>query len=283
MANRGSSAPTIAVTGATGRLGGKVARLMSEAPLRLLVRRPDAAPNLARSEIAETSYGDWPTCRRALKGIETVFMVSARESAERVADHRTFIDAAGAAGVRHVVYTSFYGAGPDAVFTFARDHWATEEHIRASGMQWTFLRDNLYLDLVPLIPGPDGAIRGPGGTGRVSAVAQDDIADVAAAVLLQPANHAGVTYDLTGPDELSLADAAAQLSEATGRHVTYIDETLDEAYASRAGYGAPAWELEAWITTYLAIAAGELAGLSDAVERVTGHHPLTLRDVLARS
>ncbi|HVE23870.1 MAG TPA: SDR family oxidoreductase, partial [Sporichthya sp.] len=247
-----------------------------------LVRRPDAAPTLPRGEIAGVSYGDEATCRQALNGIETVFMVSARESADRVADHRTFVDAAAAAGVRHVVYTSFYGATADAVFTFAREHWATEEHIRSSGMRWTFLRDNLYLDLVPLIPGPDDAIRGPAGTGRISAVAQDDIADVALAVLLQPGHHAGATYDLTGPEEFSLAEAAAQLSEATGRHVVYVDETLEEAYASRAGYGAPEWELDGWITTYLAIAAGELAGLSDAVERVTGHQPLALRDLLVR-
>jgi len=114
-------------------------------------------------------------------------------------------------------------------------------------------------------------------------VAQDDIADVAVSVLLGPDSHAGATYDLTGPEELSLADVAALLSTATGRRVTYVAETLDEAYASRASYGAADWEVEAWVTTYLAIAAGELAGLSDAVQRVAGHRPTALHDLLARS
>ena len=126
---------TIGVTGASGRLGGKVARLVASTGQQqhLLVRRPDAAPALPRSEIVGITYSDGPTCRQALDGIETLFMVSARESAERIADHRTFIDAAAAAaGVRHVVYTSFYGAAVDAVFTFARPHWATEEHIRGN-------------------------------------------------------------------------------------------------------------------------------------------------------
>jgi len=276
---------TIGVTGASGRLGGKVARLVASTgqQQRLLVRRPDAAPALPRSEIVGITYSDGPTCRQALDGIETLFMVSATESAERVTDPRTFIDAAASAGVHHIVYTSFYGAAADAVFTFARHHWATEEHIRASGMRWTFLRNNLYMDLIPFIPGPDGVIRGPAGTGRISTVAQDDIADVAVSVLLGPDSHAGATYDLTGPEELSLADVAALLLTATGRRVRYVAETLDEAYASRASYGAADWEVEAWVTTYLAIAAGELAGLSDAVQRVTGHRPTALHDLLARS
>jgi NAD(P)H dehydrogenase (quinone) len=285
MADPGSSVSAIGVTGATGRLGGRVARLLAATgqPQRLLVRRPEAAPTLPRSEIAQLIYGDGPTCRRALDGIDTVFMVSAKESAERVPGHIAFVDAAAAAGVRHVVYTSFYRASADAVFTFARHHWATEEHIRTSGMQWTFLRDNLYLDMLPLLAGPDGAIRGPGGTGRFSGVALDDVADVALAVLLEPGRHAGETYDLTGPEELSLAHVAALLSEVTGRRVTYGEETLEEAYASRAGYGAPDWELEGWISTYRAIAAGELAGYSDAVQRLTGHRPLAARDVLVRA
>ena len=100
-------------------------------------------------------------------------MVSASESADRVAQHVAFIDAAARAGVGHVVYISFFGAAPDATFTLARDHYATEEHLRASGMDFTFLRDNLYADFLPALVGDDGVIRGPAGRGRVAAVAQD--------------------------------------------------------------------------------------------------------------
>lgn len=275
----------IAVTGATGRLGGKVARRLAEAgrPQRLVVRRPEAAPDLPLVELAVATYDDGTAARRALEGVETLLMVSAQESADRVAHHATFVDAAVAAGVRHVVYTSLYGAAPEAVFTFARHHWATEQHIRASGLRFTLLRNNLYLDLIPLIAGADGVIRGPAGDGRISAVALDDIADVAVTVLLAPDAHAGATYDLTGPDELTLAEAAALLTAATGRVVTYEEETLEEAYASRASYGAPDWEVDGWVSTYLAIAAGDQSGLNDTVERLTGHPPLGLRQLLARS
>ena len=130
--------------------------------------------------------------------VVVMFMVSARESARRVDEHVSFIGAAVAAGVRHVVYTSLYQAAADAVFTFARDHWATEEHIRASGLRWTFLRNCLYLDLVPMI-------------------------------------------------------------------------------------GARRPHLRSDRTSYLAIAAGQQAGLSDDVERITGQPPVGLREMLSRS
>ena len=113
-----------------------------------------------------------------------------------------------AAGVQHIVYTSFFGAAPDSTFTLGRDHYATEEWIKASGMDYTFLRDNFYLDFLPLLAGEDGVIRGPAGDGVMAAVARADIARSAVTVLRDPALHVGRTYDLTGPEDISLARAA---------------------------------------------------------------------------
>jgi NAD(P)H dehydrogenase (quinone) len=274
--------PTLAVTGSTGRLGGRVARRLAAAgvPQRLVVRDRVRAPRLAGTEVAAAEYGDLDAGRRALAGIQTLFMVSGSETPNRVDQHRTFIDAAVAAGLEHVVYLSFYGAAPDATFTLARDHWATEEHIRACGLRWTFLRDNLYLDFLPAMVGADGMIRGPAGDGRVAAVAQDDIADAATVVLRDPAAHAGQTYDLTGPDALTMSEVADQLSGATEHVVGYVPETVTDAYRSRAHYGAPGWQVDAWVSTYTAIAAGELAEPTDAVERIAGHPPISLADLL---
>ena len=275
-------APLVAVTGATGVVGGRVARQLAAAGARqrLLVRDPARAPRLAGAEVAVAPYRDGEAVRRALAGVRTVLMVSAAESADRVAEHRTFVDAAAAAGVRHLVYTSFLAAAPDSTFTLGRDHWATEEHVRQAPLAWTFLRDNLYADFLPAMVGDDGVIRGPAGDGRVSAVAQADVADVAAAVLRDPEPHAGRTYQLTGPAAVSLAEAAAAIAAATGREVRYQPETEDEAYASRAGYGAPDWQVAAWVSTYLAIGTGELGGVADDVREVTGHPPRSLADVL---
>jgi NAD(P)H dehydrogenase (quinone) len=273
----------IVVSGATGRLGGRVARRLAAAgvPQRLIVRDPGRAPRLPGAEIAVAGYDDPATLRRALDGARTVLMVSAAETPDRVRQHRNVVDAAAAAGVERLIYTSFVGAAPDAVFTLARDHWATEAHIRAGGFAYTFLRDSLYADFLPLMVGDDGVIRGPAGGGRAAVVAQDDVADAAVAVLRDPVPHAGRSYDLTGPQALTFAEMAATISAVTGREVTFRDETLEEAYASRASYGASGWQVDAWVSTYTAVAAGDLAAVSPAVEQLTGHPATTLAEVLA--
>ena len=271
----------IAVTGVTGGLGGRVARRLAErgATQRLVVRDPARAPELAGAEVATGSYDDAEGLRRAFDGTRTLLMVSASEAPDRQRLHANVVDAAVAAGVERIVYTSFFGAAPDCTFTFGRDHWHAEEYIRASGLGHTFLRDNLYIDFLPLMAGPDGVIRGPAGDGRVAAVARDDIADVAAAVLLG-GGHEGRSYDLTGPQALTLAEAAEELSRAAGRPIRYQAETLEEAYASRASYGAPGWEVDGWVTTYVAIANGDLDQVSGDVAAVAGHPPLRLAEFL---
>ncbi|NTW41933.1 MAG: NmrA family NAD(P)-binding protein, partial [Cellulomonadaceae bacterium] len=234
--------PTLAVTGSTGALGRLVADhlAVSGVEQRLLVRSVARAPELPGAVALHfDGYRDHDGARAALEGVTTLLMVSAAENADRLAEHLSLVDAAADAGVEHVVYTSFQGAAPQAAFTLARDHWATEEHLRASGMAFTFLRDSLYADFLPLMAGDDGVIRGPANDGRVAAVARADVGRAAHQVLMSPADHAGATYDLTGPEALTLEHVAAVLTEVSGRPTRYEPETLDEAYASRAVYGAP--------------------------------------------
>lgn len=277
-----SDPATIAVTGATGRLGGRIARRLAAAGVaqRLLARDPNRAPELPRSSAARAEFSDTEAVRAALDGVPTVLMVSASETPDRVARHLSFIEAAVAAGIEHLVYISFYGAAPDCTFTLGRDHFATEQHIRASGLRFTFLRDNLYADFMTALVGDDGIIRGPAGTGQVAAVAQDDIADAAAAVLLDPDSHAGATYSLTGPQALTLDEVAAILTRELHRPVRYQRETIEEAYASRAHYGAPPWQVDAWVSTYTAIAVGELANVTDHIPTLTGHAATSLASLL---
>jgi NAD(P)H dehydrogenase (quinone) len=275
---------TIAVTGATGQLGGRVAHRLHAAGLsqRLLVRDPARAPRIDGAEVAVASYSD-PHVSAALAGVRTLLMVSAAESPERVQRHHDFVDSAANAGVEHIVYISFVGASPNATFTLARDHWDTEEHIKASGMTHTFLRDNIYADLFPYLAGEDGVLRGPAAQGRIAAVARDDIADVAATVLTSPGTYVGKTYELTGPEALTFDDIAGVLTYVTGRRVTYEPETVEEAYASRRALASSEWQLDAWVTTYTAIAAGELAALSTAVPDLTGHPATSLETLLRQS
>ncbi|MGI5481712.1 SDR family oxidoreductase [Streptomyces lavendofoliae] len=274
----------IAVTGASGRVGGRVARRLAEQGVktRLLGRDPARLPELPGAvKAAPAAYGDGEAMRRALDGADTLFLVSAHEGPDRIQDHRTAVDAALAAGVGRIVYLSFLGAAPQATFTFARDHWHTERYIEARDVAHTFLRDSWYLAGFAAMTGEDGVLRGPAGGGRVAAVAHEDIADVAAAVLLGGADHDGAVHDVTGEEALTLAEAAEELSRAAGRPVRYVPETPAEAYASRARYGAEHWEVTGWVTSYEAIAAGEMSTVSDTVRRLTGHAPMTLREYLA--
>ena len=272
----------ITITGSTGRIGGLVARELAARgmPLRLVVREAARAPALAQAEIRTADYADAEAVRRALDGAGTVLMVSSTEAPDRLDAHRAFVDAAAAAGISHLVYTSFVAAAARATLTLARDHWATEEHIRSTGLPFTFLRDNLYADFLPRMVGADGVLRGPAADGRVSVVAQLDVAAAAVAVLSSPRTHQGQTYDLTGPVAISMPEAAEIMADRTGRAVRYEPETVEQAYASRASYGAPQWQLDAWVSTYTAIANGELAIVSDAVDRLAGRPPLSLATVL---
>ncbi len=268
----------IAVTGATGAVGGRVARRLAAQGIaqRLVVRDPARAPELPGAEVRVASgYGAGEEMRAALEGAGTLFLVPGEESSDRVRQHTTAVDAAVAAGVGRIVYLSFLAAAPDATFTLVRDHWATEEHIRAAGVPFSFPRMNLYLDFVPGMVGPDGVLAGPAGDGRAAVVTRDDVADVVTALLTGAEEE---TCDVTGGEALSLADIAAQLSALSGKPIAYHDETLAEARASRASYGAPDWQVEAWISTYTAIAAGELATVSDTVARLAGHAPQTLAE-----
>jgi uncharacterized protein YbjT (DUF2867 family) len=275
---------SIGITGVTGHVGGRVRDLLSghDRALVLLARDPSKGSVAQGQEVRSCDFAEPGAAARALQGVDTLLMVSASEAADRLDQHRAFVAAAAAAGVRHVVYTSFQGAAPDCTFTLGRDHWATEEAIRASGMAFTFLRDSFYADFLPLMV-QQGELRGPAGDGRVAAVARDDVAAVAAAVLADPSGHVGATYDLTGPEALTLAEVADLVTEVTGSPTRFVDETLPEAYASRASYGAPDWQVDAWVSTYTAIAAGEVSAVSNAVPRLIGRPATSLRELLSRA
>jgi NAD(P)H dehydrogenase (quinone) len=268
---------TIAVTGATGALGSRVAaRLATRKAKQLLVVRDLArVPAIAGVEAVEMGprgYRDEAALTEALAGCETLFLVSGRESEARVVEHAHAVRAAVQAGVARIVYTSFLGAGPDASFTFAHDHFATEQLIRESGLAFTFLRNSQYLDYVPLLVGDDGVIRGPAGEGKIAWVSRDDVADVAAAVLAEGgAAHDGNTYDVTGPEAQTVAWAAEQLGAATGREIRFRDEGVQAAYESRAHLDAPDFEVDGWVTSYVAIGTGEMDVVSDVVPRIAGH------------
>lgn len=272
----------IGMTGVTGKLGSYVADLIDQKGIASihLARRPERAKVYASAKIRKMVYANTPEVVEALKGIDTLLMVSARENPERVKEHKDFLDAAKLAGVQHIIYTSFYGAGEKATFTLSRDHAQTEAYIKELGFTYTFLRDNFYLDFFIDIALENGEIRGPAGRGRVSAVARKNTSRVAAEILLNPKEWENQTLNLTGPEDLSMEEIVELLSKETGNAITYVDESVEEAYESRKKWPAQTWEYDAWVSTYTAIKAGEQAGVSTDVEKVLGRPAMNLIDVL---
>ena len=276
-----SASDLVAVTGATGAVGGRVVTRLEAlgVPLRLVVRDLQRVPPESRAEKRQaSSYDAFDEMRSALAGARTLFLIPAAESADRVRQHRTAIDAAVSAGVQRIVYLSFLGAAADATFTLARDHWHTEQHVRATGLPWTFLRMNLYMDFIPAMVSPEGVIRGPAGSGRVSAILRDDVAAACSAVLASE-GHDGRTYELTGRESFSLAEAAATMTRF-GKPSRFEDETDAEAWESRRVYGAPDFEIRGWISSYQAIRDGSLQQISPHVRELTGCEPATLGEYL---
>lgn len=282
----------LAITGSSGDIGGMVARHLSTRglplilPLILPLRDPAKAPNLTNCEARRFAYGDLELAKQALNGVDVLFMVSAAESPMREQEHLTLVQAASEAGVKRIVYLSFAQAALDSTFTLARTHAVTENAIRQTNMRYTFLRDNFYSEMMATIANADGIIAGPADDGRVACVSQRDVAQAAANVIANIAcgnhHHDNQIYTLTGSQSLSFAEIAAVLTEITGKPHCYHNETVEEAFASRkAEYpDTPDWQIEAWVSTYIAIAKGELATVSDDLSQLLGRAPLSFEDVV---
>jgi uncharacterized protein YbjT (DUF2867 family) len=267
----------IEITGSTGQLGRRVVRHLEGKgrALRLVVRDAWRAPQVEGADVVEASFESG--FRDALEGARVLFLVSGHEDPNRIDLHRKAVAAAAAAGIERVVYTSFMGASPNATFTYARDHCLTEVEIVEAEMSLTALRSSLYADIAPWLVGGDGVIRGPAGRGKVAWVAREDVARLAAAVLLDD-SHAGRIYDVSGPEPIDLYETAALLTAETGKSISYVEETIEEARASRAG--AEEWQIDGWIGSYAAIATGETSVTSHSIEHITGRRPWTFAEFL---
>jgi NAD(P)H dehydrogenase (quinone) len=276
------------VSGASGKLGRRTAELLLQAgatDLILVTRTPDAVADLG----CETRFGDYTrpeSLRDAYAGAERMLLISGAELETRTEQHRAAIDAAAAAGVRHIAYTSGLDPEPHNAAVTSPSHLATEQALRESGVAWTILRDSLYSEYqVPEAQQAiaTGVLAHNRGEGKVAYVSRDDCAAVAAAVLTGD-GHEGKTYDVTGPELLGAHELAALYAELGGREVEVQgldDETFIAGLAAAFGdddharYGA---ELVASFGR--SIREGAQSARSDTVERLTGRPPRTLRSVL---
>ena len=274
----------IVVTGARGHVGGLVASelVRRRIPFRALTRTPERLPELRGAEIVRAGYDDPASLEDALSPGDRVFMVSMHEPPERrVPLHRAFVGVARDRRVERIVYLSFVRASPDASFLHARSHGATETMLADSGIPFTAVRNAMYADEIASWFDGDGRITGPGGDGRLSLTYRSELAE-AIAVLLTDASHDDRrVVTITGPESFSLAELAATASEVTGAAYRYEPLAREDWIAYRRSVGRPEWSIEAGITYYDGVRAGEADVVSDDYLLLTAKAPLSIRDVIA--
>ena len=269
----------ILVTGATGSNGTELLKLLSarSVPARAMVRstdKADAVAALPGVEIVAGNFDDDASLDRVLHGIERAFLLT--NSTDRAeAQQMSFVAAAKRGGVRHIVKLSQFAADEASPVRFLRYHAAVERAIRETGLDYTFLRPNLFMQgLLGFAP----AIRAEGrfyaavGEAKVSTVDVRDNAAAAAAALTGE-GHAGKTYTLTGPEALSHAEMAAKLSDALNRTITFVDVPPEAMREALSHAPMPAWQAAGLIEDYAHYHRGEAAVVTSGVEDATGTAP----------
>lgn len=278
---------SIAVTGATGQLGRIVVeKLKQKVPasdIIVLVRSPEKAADLGVTA-READYAKSETLRSALEGVDTLLLISSSEIGQRAVQHRNVIDAAKAAGVRRIVYTSLLKADSSPL-SLAEEHRQTEADLKASGVPYTILRNGWYTEnYTGSIGGAlaGGAFIGSAGEGKVSAAPRADYAEAAVAVLTG-AGHEGKTYELAGDTAWTLADLAAEVSKQTGKAIPYMN--LPEAGYAQAlvGFGLPEGLAAAIAGWDIGASQGALYSDSKDLSTLIGRPTTPLSDTVAKT
>ncbi len=274
------------ISGATGMIGGLLvdALVEREVPLAAMVRPGWDVGRLADRpgvKLVEGDFDDPRSMERALRGVGRAFLVT--NSSERTeGQQKAFVQAAQAAGVRHLVKLSQLHASADSPVRFLRYHAAVEAAIEESGVPYTFVRPNLilqaYLPFAPMIAA--GVLQAPVGEARVSVADARDIAAVAATALTED-GHEGRTYDVTGPAALTHAEIAAAFGDAAGHEVLFQSVPAETFVATLKQTGMPVWQAEGLAEDYAHYERGEAAGVSADVERVTARTARSVRGFAA--
>lgn len=264
----------ILITGATGNVGVPLVRELlagGHAVRAFVTDTADAKAKLGdHAELAKGDFNDKASIEAALQGVDKVYLL-APGSADLPTWEATFIDAAKRAGVKHVVYHSVAGAQYEAN-TFGRWHRSSEKLLEQSGIAWTHLRpvgfQSNALQWIATVKS-QGSVYMPCGDGKMASIDPRDIAAVAAKVLTSP-GHEGKTYDLTGPEALSVGDQAKAIGDAIGKPVSYVDVPDAAAKDSMLAIGMPPAIADAMLEFTGFVRSGGAGAVSDAVPTITG-------------
>ena len=275
----------ILVTGASGSAGGAVLKevLKTGKPVRAMYRSPqEAAKASAHVATGIADFGDKPSLRRVLEGVDTVYLVCSPVR-ELVELEGNMLDACREAQVRHVVLNSAMGAG-DYPKSFPSWHRKVEDKLKASGLAHTILRPNSFMQNILTYYAPSirtqGAFYGAMGSARTSFIDVRDIAAVAANTLTSP-GHEGKTYELNGPEALTYSEVAEKISRASGRKVQYVDIPLERQKQSMLDQHMPEWLVTALLDLQAYYTAGKGGEVDDVLGNLLGRSPRTIDQFLA--
>ena len=273
----------ILVTGATGTIGSEVIKQLSskQADIRAAVHSISKAENLKEynEQVVELDYNKPETFETALKGIEKVFcLVMAHPAVGKVS--KTFAEAAKKEGVKHLVKLSAYGADAGETFILAANHRLSEKAIEESGIAFTHLRPNVFMQNFINYYGTniksEGKLHLPHGDAGVGFIDTRDVAAAAAEVLTSD-GHEGKAYTLTGPESISYYDAVKILSEAAGKTICYVDVPKNSAIKEMKNNGAPGFMIKVWINMADFTKSGGFSPLTNTFEEITGRKPITFK------
>jgi NAD(P)H dehydrogenase (quinone) len=277
----------IVITGATGHLGRLVVEQLlqhvSPGELAVAVRNVEKAADFRERgiDVRHADYDQPETLRSAFEGATKVLLISANEVGKRLQQHRNAIDAIKASGAGLLVYTSILNADRSGI-GLAKEHFATEELIRASGVPFVILRNGWYLEnytenLAPALQ--YGAIAGSAGTGRVAAAARADFAAAAVAVLTSE-GHQGKVYELAGDARFTMAELAAEVSRQTGKQIVYNNMPEEQYRDMLVGVGLPAPVAEMLADADAGLSRGELDREDSDFGRLIGRSTTPLSDAV---
>jgi uncharacterized protein YbjT (DUF2867 family) len=278
-----TTAGVILVTGATGNNGTEIVRRLATADVqvRAMVRDRERAGAIALShvEVVEADFDRPATLLGALAGVERAFLLT--NSSERAQSQQiAFIDAARQSGVAHIVKLSQFGADEHSPVRFLRYHAAVEAALQASGIAYTLLRPNLFMQGLLNFRSTiatQNAFYAAAGEAKVSVIDLRDIADVAVAALTE-AGHEGKLYELTGPQTLTHAQMAEGLSEALGRQVAFVDIPPEAMRDALLGVGFPVWQADGLLEDYAHYRRGEAAAVTSGVRDAIGKAPRSFEE-----
>ncbi len=279
-----STTPTTLITGATGNIGAELTKLLAarKIPFRAMIRSAEDAGKFSGLENVETVVGDFndaKTVADALHGVERAFLLtSSSEAAET--QQKTFVETANKAGVKRIVKLSQWAADAASPVRFLRYHAAVERKIVDSGLNYTFLRPNLFMQ--GLLGFRDSIVNqnkfyAAIGEARISAVDVRDIAAAAAAALTED-GHAGKIYSLTGAEALSHGQMAKKLSKALDQKIEFVNVSPEAMREALKNAGFPDWQADGLIEDYAHYSRGEAAEITSGVLDATGVNPRTFDD-----